>query len=88
VVGASGRGTAAATLPPVLAALVAAAAVGALEHLVLRADAHPLPVALALLVLEGLGFLAVYLGVLAVLAPHTLRDVLGAVRRRRPSVSG
>jgi PST family polysaccharide transporter len=83
VVGAGGRDTVAAVLPPVLAALIAAAAIGSLDRLVLRADTHPLAVALALLVLEGLGFLAVYLGGLAVLAPGVGQDLISTVRRRR-----
>ena len=71
------------TLPPVLAGLVAAGAVAALEHLVLHSETHPVPLSIALLLLDGLAYLVVYLGVLAVIAPSTVKDVVRAVRRRR-----
>ncbi|MFC4949920.1 oligosaccharide flippase family protein [Pseudonocardia sp. GCM10023141] len=70
-----------ATILPVTAAVLAAAGVALLERDVLNADDRPLPVALALLALEGLAFLVVYLGVLAIISPAALKQLYGALRR-------
>ena len=83
VVGASVSGVLRATLPPIGSGLVAAVAVGGLEHLVVHTDARPLPVGIALLIVEGIAYLALYLGVMRVAAPATMREVVAAMRRRR-----
>jgi PST family polysaccharide transporter len=83
VLGADAADTLSATVPQVLAALLAAGAVGAAEHLLVHADTHHTVIALGLLALEGLGFLLIYLGVLAIISPRLVKDIAAAVRRRR-----
>ncbi|HET6521618.1 MAG TPA: lipopolysaccharide biosynthesis protein, partial [Geminicoccaceae bacterium] len=70
-------------VPPLIAATVAGVAVGFLEQTVVNADA--LPVLLGLLALAGetLLLLAIFLGVLFLIAPSSVREVVSAVRRRR-----
>lgn len=73
-----------ATLPAVVAGLVATAATAALEHLVLHSDTHPTVSALALLTLDAVAFVAVYLSVLGVISPSTVtRPASVALRRLR-----
>jgi O-antigen/teichoic acid export membrane protein len=82
VVGANVSDVMSATLPAVLAGLVAAAAVGSLEHLVVHADTHAVLIGIGLLLLEGIGYVVIYVGLLAVIAPATVREVARAIRRR------
>jgi PST family polysaccharide transporter len=65
-----------ATLPTVVAGLVAAAATAALEHLVLHSDARPTFTALAFLAVDGLAFLVVYVAALGVVAPAMVAAVV------------
>jgi PST family polysaccharide transporter len=76
-----------ATLPTVVAGLVAAAATAALEHLLLLSDSRPMFTALAFLALDGLAYLVVYVAALGVVAPAMIvtmvRAALVAGRRLR-----
>ncbi len=65
-----------ATLPTVVAGIVAAAAIAALEHLVLHSDTRPTFTALAFLALDGLAFLMVYVAALGVVAPAMVATVV------------
>ncbi|MDD7917757.1 lipopolysaccharide biosynthesis protein [Actinomycetospora callitridis] len=72
-------------IPPTIAAVVAGVAVGFLEQTVV--DADQLPILLGLLALAGetLLLLGIFLGVLLLIAPASVREVLAAVRRRGKS---
>jgi PST family polysaccharide transporter len=87
VVGVSVRQVAAVSLPPIAAAVVGFAVAAPLEHQVFHSDSRGLGLGLLLLCVDGIVFLAVYLGLLLVFSPSVLRDVwhvvLGLVRRRR-----
>ncbi len=69
-------------LPALGCAIVAVAVVWPLDRLVLRADAAPMPVGIALLALETVVFAAVYLLAAAALTPATAREMLTGLRRR------
>ncbi|MHA6616950.1 oligosaccharide flippase family protein [Pseudonocardia sp. DLS-67] len=64
-----------ATLPSVAASIAATAAAGALERLVLHTDTRGVAVAVAFLVLDAVVFLAVYLAVLAAVAPSMVGTI-------------
>lgn len=74
-------------LPPLVAAGLAGTATWALEHLVLDSASRPLVLGLLYLLADGVLFVAVYLGVLAVLAPATIAELRGLLaklgKRRR-----
>lgn len=82
VIGVAPRDVLRATALPTAAAVVAAAVTGAVEMLVFHSDTHPVLIGVALLLVDGLIFLAVYVGALAVLAPATVRALGSAIRRR------
>ena len=73
-------------LPQLPCAAVATAACWATEHLLLHSDTRPIPIAVALLLLDGIVFAGVYLAGLALIMPATvqtmLRTALKLVRRR------
>jgi PST family polysaccharide transporter len=71
-----------ATLPAVVAGLAAAAATAALEHLVLHSDTRPTVAGLALLVLDGVAFVVVYLAVLGAISPTTVTRPASLALRR------
>jgi PST family polysaccharide transporter len=75
VIGVRSRDVVRATLPAVVASLAATAVTAALEHLVVHADTHSAVVAVALLALDALAFVAVYLATLAVVAPSMAATV-------------
>lgn len=66
---------------PAVAAIVMAAALLPLEHLVVHADRRGTALGLTLLSLEALLGAAIYLAVLDLLAPHSTRELVQAVRR-------
>ncbi|MRH88270.1 oligosaccharide flippase family protein [Nocardia sp. SYP-A9097] len=81
VVGVS-RGELARCLVPVLLAGVGAAvAVGVFEHRVVHASAHGVAAGLGLIVLEALAFAGLFIVVLQVISPATLRPIWQARRR-------
>jgi PST family polysaccharide transporter len=67
--------------PPAVAACVMAAGLFCLEHFVVRADLHATFAGLVLLALETLVGVAVYLAILAMLAPEPTRQLVRGVRR-------
>ena len=72
--------------PPLLAGLAMAAAVLPLEMFVLEAADRGTAAGLALIALEGAACLAIYAGVLTLLAPDSpraLRELVAVARRRR-----
>ncbi|MHC1562400.1 lipopolysaccharide biosynthesis protein [Actinomycetospora sp. C-140] len=78
-------------LPPLVAAVLAGAATWALEHQVLLSDTRPVLLGLLYLAADAALFGAVYLGVLAVLAPSTVGELRGLVAKfakRRHGGSG
>ncbi|MDD7940810.1 oligosaccharide flippase family protein [Actinomycetospora lutea] len=76
-------------LPPLVAGVAAGAATWALEHLVLQSDTRPLVLGLLYLLADAVLFAAVYLAVLAVLAPATVAELKGLlVKLRRRGGSG
>ncbi|RJO75599.1 polysaccharide biosynthesis protein [Nocardia panacis] len=87
VIGIPLRTFARAVVAPLPAAALALAATWYLEHHLLRSDTHPIPVALAALILDVAVFVAIYLLVLAVLAPDVIRGLARlagrALRRSR-----
>lgn len=72
-------------LPSLVAAAVAGVAVGFLEHSVVNSDQLPILLGLLALAGETLLLLGVFVGVLAVIDPSALREILSAVRRRQKS---
>jgi O-antigen/teichoic acid export membrane protein len=70
-----------AVVPPVVAAGIAAAATHELETLVLLSDTRPTLLGVAFLVVDGLAFVAVYIGLLAAFNRRGLLDLVGMVRR-------
>lgn len=68
--------------PPALAASVMAGGLFCLEHFVVHADRHGTFAGLALLTLQTLAGGAVYLSILAVLVPGSMRELLDAARTR------
>ena len=68
--------------PPALAATAMAGALFCLEHLVVHAERHGVILGLALLALEVLLGAAIYVSMMAVLAPHVTRELLEALRGR------
>jgi PST family polysaccharide transporter len=75
--------------PPLLAAVVMAGSILALDRLVIQAGDRGAAAGLALLGAEGLLAVAVYLSVLALVRPRTGREILDGLRslRRRQGVS-
>jgi O-antigen/teichoic acid export membrane protein len=65
--------------PPLLAALIMAAAITPVEFLLVEAAEHGTVAGLALLTLEGLAAVGVYLAALAVFAPGTARELVRGV---------
>ena len=72
-------------IPPTIAAVVAGVAVGFLEQTVVNADQLPILLGLLALAGETLLLLGIFLGVLLLIAPASVREVLAAVRRRGKS---
>jgi PST family polysaccharide transporter len=71
-----------ATLPSVVASLVATGATAALEQLVLHSDTRGVVVAVAFLVLDAVAFSVVYVAVLAVVAPSMVATIFRVARSR------
>jgi O-antigen/teichoic acid export membrane protein len=74
--------------PPALAACLMAGALFCLEHFVVRSDTRGTIAGLSLVAAEALLGFAVYLGFLAVLAPRSVRELLGAARDRLGRLGG
>ncbi|MPZ64399.1 MAG: oligosaccharide flippase family protein [Pseudonocardiaceae bacterium] len=72
-------------VPPLAATALAAVGIGLVEHLVSHSDQRGIALGLVIVLCEGLGFLAIYLGTLRVIAPATLTELWAAVRRMRDS---
>ncbi|WP_433783520.1 lipopolysaccharide biosynthesis protein [Actinomycetospora sp. CA-101289] len=70
-------------VPPLIAGAVAGVAVGLLEHTVVHADQRTLVVGLLAITGEAVLLLLLFVGVLYLIAPQSLRDVAAAVLRRR-----
>ncbi|MFC5141102.1 lipopolysaccharide biosynthesis protein [Actinomycetospora rhizophila] len=70
-------------VPALVAAAVAGVAVGFLEHTVVHADQLPILLGLLALAGETLLLLAIFAGVLYLIDPSSLREILSAVRKRR-----
>jgi O-antigen/teichoic acid export membrane protein/glycosyltransferase involved in cell wall biosynthesis len=68
--------------PPAIAAAAMAGALYPLEHFVVHADRHGTVAGLALLALEALLGVIIYLAALSVLAPHSTTELADALRRR------
>jgi O-antigen/teichoic acid export membrane protein len=68
--------------PPALAACLMAGALFCLEHFAVRSDTHGTFAGLALVAAETLLGLAAYVGILAVFAPRSVRELLSAARER------
>lgn len=89
------RGVVGASLPEVLgrlvpaavAAAVATAVVMPVEHLATHSDRRPVPIGVALLLLEIIGFLLAYLVVLRVFWPATLAELRSVLMSFRPGRS-
>jgi len=73
--------------PPLVAALAMAAIMTPVEFLLVQAAEKGTLVGLALLAAEGLCAAGIYLGVLAILAPGTARELIGGVRTFRSSLT-
>ncbi|QLY27728.1 lipopolysaccharide biosynthesis protein [Nocardia huaxiensis] len=69
-------------IPPVIAGVLAAVAIGLLELTVLHAGDRGVAPGLGLVVLEALGFAGLYVVVLSVISPSTLAPVWSALRRK------
>lgn len=76
----SRRSVVAEVWPPLLAALAMAAAMTPVEFLLVRAGERGTALGLALLAVEALGAAAVYLAVLAVVAPESASELLRGLR--------
>jgi O-antigen/teichoic acid export membrane protein len=74
--------------PPAVAACVMAGGLFCLEHFVVNADRHGLAVGLALLVAETLIGAALYIALLAAVAPASVRQLLGVARSQARGLSG
>ena len=78
-------------LPPLGAALLMAAIMVPVEFLVVEAASKGTLAGLGLLVAEGIAGLALYVGFMLVVAPHTIREMQGLfvkmLRRRRPAAA-
>lgn len=72
-------------VPALLASAVAGVAVGFLEHTVVQADQLPILLGLLALAGETLLLLAIFAGVLFLIDPQSIREILSAVRKRRKS---
>ncbi|MEJ2862295.1 lipopolysaccharide biosynthesis protein [Actinomycetospora flava] len=72
-------------VPSLVAAVVAGVAVGFLEHSVVHSDQLPIVLGLLALAGETLLLLGVFVGVLYLIDPSALREILSAVRKRRKS---
>jgi PST family polysaccharide transporter len=68
--------------PPAIAAAAMAGALYPLEHFVVHADRHGTVPGLALLALEALLGVIIYLAALSMLAPHSTTELADALRRR------
>ncbi len=69
--------------PPALASVAMAGALFCLEQFVVHADRHGVVPGLALVLAQALLGIALYLALLAALAPRSASELLGAVRARR-----
>ena len=67
-------------IPPILVAAPPAVAVGLLEHLLIHSDQHGFLLGTALMLAEGVGYLALYATGLALFAPAAWRELSSAVR--------
>ncbi len=72
-------------IPPLAATALAAVGIGLIEHLMSHSDQRGIALGLVIVLCEGVGFLAIYLGTLRTIAPATLTEVWSAVRRMRDS---
>jgi O-antigen/teichoic acid export membrane protein len=72
-------------IPPLTATVFAAVGIGLVEHLVSHSDQRGTALGLVIVLCEGLGFLAIYVGMLRVLAPATVTELATEVRRLRRS---
>lgn len=70
-------------IPPLAAAVLAAVAIGVVEHWVSHSDQRGVALGLVIVSCEGAGFLAIYLGALRTMAPATLTELWSAVRQLR-----
>lgn len=86
VVDAPLRNVGARLAPTTLAAVVAFAVTFPAEHLALRSDQHPVPIGLALVVVDCLLFALVYLGAVRLLSPARFRSVRGFAERTAAKV--
>lgn len=69
-------------VPPLIAAVGAAVAVGLLDHGYLHAGAHAVAPGLGLVAVETLGFVGIFFGVLQVISPTTVASLRSVVHRR------
>ncbi|MBL1074059.1 oligosaccharide flippase family protein [Nocardia sp. 2] len=81
VVGVSRGELARCLVPPLLAGVLAAVAVGLLEHMILHASERGVAAGLGLVVAEAFAFGVLYLGVLQLISPSSLAPVWSALRR-------
>ena len=70
-------------VPPILVVALPAVTVGLLEHTLIRSDHHGFLLGTALLLAEGVGYLAVYGAGLALFAPAAWRELSAAARQLR-----
>lgn len=70
-------------VPPIFVVALPAVAVGLLEHLLIHSDRHGFLLGTALLLAEGLGYLALYGIGLALFAPAAWRELSAAARQLR-----
>jgi O-antigen/teichoic acid export membrane protein len=68
--------------PPGVAAAVMAGALLVIDHFLVHAERHAVVPGLALVACEALLGLALYVGLLTLVAPRSVAELLGAVRRR------
>lgn len=75
-------------VPPLLAAVLASVSIGLLEHLVIHADQRGIALGLAIVLCEGLCFLAIYAGTLYAIAPASVTELRAVVRMLRLGETG
>lgn len=72
-------------IAPLMATVLAAVGIGLLEHLVSHSDQRGIALGLVIVLCEGVGLLAIYIGTLRVIAPATLTELTTVFRRMRGS---
>lgn len=70
-------------VPPIIASLVAMAAIAPLEHFFVHSDERVVGVGLGLLALESIGFGLLYLTTICLIAPWALAEISGTVKAIR-----